>query len=135
MGKVTDILYDTYITKETNCSATMFKSAMASRGREVTDEDLRLFSGFSGGVSTENLCGALIGGVAAISCLINKGDEETFEKSKEATEKFYNKLEERFGSTRCHDIKTEYRTEELRCYNAVEIMAQILEDVLTEYGV
>lgn len=64
MGKVMT-RFCIYITEETNCSATMYKSILNSRGIEVSDDALRIFSGYSGGVSTENLCGAVIGAVAA----------------------------------------------------------------------
>ena len=93
-----------------------------------------MMSGFSGGVSTENFCGAILGGTAAISLLINHGDEESFERSKEAAKEFVERCEQRFGTVVCHDIKTTWRTEELRCYAAVEIIAQILEEVLQRYA-
>ena len=133
MGKVIDQVFDIYITEETNCSATMYKSILNSRGIEVSDDALMIFSGYSGGVSTENLCGAVIGAVAAFGYLINKGDDDTFELSKDATEKFYNRVAEKFGSTNCHDIKTVYRTEEMRCLEAVKIIADIAEEVLQEF--
>ena len=72
MGKVIDQVFDIYITEETNCSATMYKSILNSRGIEVSDDALRIFSGYSGGVSTENLCGAVIGAVAAFSYLMQR---------------------------------------------------------------
>lgn len=130
MGKIIDYIYEIYITEETNCAETLFRATLTSRGQMPPKESLLMMSGFSGGVSTENLCGAIIGGVAAISYLINKGDDESFERSKEVTVEFYEAVEKRFQSTCCHEIKTEYRTEELRCLEAVKIMAEILESIL-----
>ena len=87
-GQVSDTIRQIYLTEETNCAEALFRAALASRGKELPQECYRMMSGYSGGVSSEKLCGAILGGVAAVSALINQGDEESFEASKEASAEF-----------------------------------------------
>ncbi len=133
MGQVSDTIRQIYLTEETNCAEALFRAALASRGKELPQECYRMMSGYSGGVSSEKLCGAILGGVAAISALINQGDEESFEASKEASAEFLAACEEAFGTSCCHEIKEVWRNEEERCFGAVEKMAGHLEAVLRKY--
>lgn len=133
IGKVTDKLYDIYVTEETNCAESMFRASVGSRRDVVPDDCQRMMSGFSGGVSSKNFCGAILGGVAGISYLINEGDEESFERSKGATEKFVVRCKEDIGTLNCHEIKETWRKEDIRCYDIVKKMAENLEEVLQEF--
>ncbi|MCD8077595.1 MAG: C-GCAxxG-C-C family protein [Lachnospiraceae bacterium] len=133
MGQVTDRLYEIYVTQETNCAETMLRAGTEARSGQTPEACCRMMSGFSGGVSSECFCGAILGGVSAISYLINQGDDESFEKSKEATEEFVAQCKEFFGSLDCHDIKSVWRQEEIRCYQAVEKIAVFLNEVLDKY--
>lgn len=133
MGKVTDHLYDIYVTQETSCAEAMLRAGIGSRRQEIPEDCCRMMSGYSGGVSTERFCGAVLGGAAAIGYLINGGDEESFEKSKTATEEFVNLCTAEFQTDNCHEIKTVWRKEGTRCYDAVEKIAEKLELVLKKY--
>lgn len=135
MGKVTSNLYDIYITEVTNCAETMFRAGVESRRGESPACGRLMMSGFSGGCSCEDLCGAIAGGIAAISHMMNKGDEDSFEASKDATKEFVELCREDLGTTNCHEIKTVWRKEEIRCYQAVEKIAKHLETVLAKYNV
>ena len=134
MGKVTAGLWDIYVTQETNCAETMLCAGICACGQQPPEESRRMMAGFSGGVSSEAFCGAILGGVAAIGYTINRGDEESFELSKQATEEFVTQCREMFGSVNCHDIKQVWRQEESRCYRAVEKIAAVLDGILTKYG-
>lgn len=133
MGKVTDGLFDLYVTQETNCAETMFCAGIQADQEEIPVECRRMMSGFSGGVSSEKFCGAILGGVASISYRINHGDEESFERSKAATEEFVARCQQFFGSLDCHQIKETWRREDIRCYRAVEIIARLLDEVVEKY--
>jgi len=135
MGQVADYIQQIYLTEETNCAEALFRAALTARRENVPNECYRMMSGYSGGVSCEDICGAVLGGVAAISYLINQGDEESFERSKEATVAFVELCRQDFNTINCHDIKTVWRTEERRCFQAVEKMAGILEEILQKYRV
>ena len=134
MGKVTDGLWDIYVTQETNCAETMLCAGIRACGHQPSEDSRRMMAGFSGGVSSEAFCGAILGGVAAIGQEINRGDEESFERSKQAAEEFVAQCREMFGSVDCHDIKQVWRQEESRCYQAVEKIATVLNGILDKYG-
>jgi len=135
MGKVADHIQRIYLEEETNCAEALFRAALTARNKNAPDECYRIMSGYSGGVSCENLCGAILGGAAAISYLINCGDDKSFERSKEATAEFVELCQKDFGTVNCHEIKTVWRTEEMRCFHAVEKMAEHLEKILQKYQV
>lgn len=73
--------------------------------------------------------------MAAVSYLINQGDEESFERSKEAAEKFFTACKQQFGTVICHEIKQVWRKEEIRCLDAVEQMAILPEKILQDFSV
>ena len=134
MGKITDSLYDIYVTQGISCGETMLCAGIGACQGEAPADCRRMMSGFSGGVSSESFCGAVLGGVATIGYEINRGDEESFERSKEATQEFVALCRQAFGSLDCHDIKGIWRQEDIRCYRAVEMMAIFLDEVLEKYG-
>lgn len=133
MGKITDNLYQTYVTEETNCAQTMFTAGVQSRGGEVQEAYNRLLGVYSGGVSSEAFCGAILGGAAAIGFLLNHGDEQSFKLSKEACKEFVERCRNRLNTTECSQIKEVWRKEDIRCYHAVEQIAEELEAVLHKY--
>lgn len=135
MGEVKDYTKELYFKEGGTCSETMLGAPLLSRRGTMPDDYGRMMSGFSGGVSVENLCGALLGGVAAISALINKGDHDSFELSKETTAEFYRRFEEEIGSTNCHEIKEKWRKEDIRCYDVIQKTAEIMEEILQKYNV
>lgn len=61
MERVTDRLRQIYLDQETNCAEALFRAALESRGVQVSAECFRMMSGYSGGVSSEHLCGTLLG--------------------------------------------------------------------------
>ncbi len=134
MERVTDRIRAIYLDQETNCAESLFRAALESRGIQAPADCCRMMSGYSGGVSSEHLCGALLGGVAAISYLINQGDEESFERSKEAAAAFFTACQEAFGTVICHEIKVAWRKEDIRCMDAVERMAELLENILEQFA-
>ena len=133
MSKVQDHIQQIYLTEETNCAETMFRSTLRSRGVEEPENGCRMMSGFSGGCSSHRLCGAVIGGIAAVSLLVNQGDDESFDQSKELTEAFINRCEARLGTVNCEEIMEKWRTEEERCFRAVLQVAEEMEETLESY--
>ncbi|MDO4493706.1 MAG: C-GCAxxG-C-C family (seleno)protein [Clostridia bacterium] len=131
----TDYLKSIYLDEECCCSESLFRAPLKARGIEPPMESRLMLSGFSGGVSIEDFCGALIGGVAAIGYLVNKDDDESFELSKEITVEFTEACKAFFGTYNCHEIKTVYRNEEIRCYDAVKEIYRILEETLRKRGI
>ena len=134
MGEVTQNLYQIYVTEETNCAEALFKAGVQSRGREAEDSCCQILGVYSGGVSSEAFCGAILGGAAAIGYLMNHRDEESFETSKAACHEFVERCQSRLKTTACNEIMLKWRNEDTRCYSAVEQIAEELEIVLKKYS-
>jgi len=135
MADVKDYIENIYLTQEINCAEAVFRAALMSRNLELEAPYYYMMSGFSGGASTENLCGAILGGIAAIGLLLNKGNEIGFDSSKQASKEFVIAAKECLGSEICHEIKTTWRDEITRCFSAVMEITVKLEQVLQKYGV
>ncbi len=133
MGKVTDNLYQIYVTEETNCAQAMFTAGVQSRGGQAQEVCGRMLGVYSGGVSSEEFCGAILGGAAAIGFLLNRGDEESFEASKAACQEFVGRCKARLNTVQCGRIKQDWRKDDIRCYRAVEQIAEELESVLEKH--
>ncbi len=104
----------------------------ASEKLELSESNYKAMGAFGGGVSCEHLCGAISGGVAAISTLINKGDEESLNLAKEKTVVYFNGMKEAFGSVLCADIMPVWRKEDTRCFAVVHKASQLLDEILNK---
>ena len=51
MGKVTENLYDIYVTQETSCAEAMLRAGVGSRRSEISEDCCRMMSGYSGGMT------------------------------------------------------------------------------------
>lgn len=100
---------------------------------ELTDETFQVLSGFGGGLSTEELCGALSGGVAVLGVLFNKDQDYDKENIKEATKDFVESFQEQLTSTNCKTIKDLFRDEMRKCIPVVDTAARVLEEVIEKY--
>ena len=136
MGKVIDHIEDVYLAEGRNCAETLYRAALRSRGRAASPAECLAMLGFGGGFSVGSVCGAIVGGVAALGCLLG-GDgveETTVERCKDAVAEFYALCNEAFDAVDCEDIKPVWREEETRCLRVVNRTAELLEKVLQAYG-
>jgi len=134
MAKAIDYVREIYLDDGKNCAETLFCAALRSRGMELSEEGRLAMIGFGGGLSVGSVCGAIVGGVAALGCLLGGEDEMRTERCKEAVAKFYALCNAAFSAVDCDDIKPVYRREDVRCLSVVEHTAELLENVLREYG-
>lgn len=93
--------------KGCNCAQSVFLPfAIECNIEEETA--LKLMSPFGGGISsTDNICGALSGGIAAIGLYCGHseaGDVETKNKCSETTRRFINEFKNACGSIRCTQL-------------------------------
>jgi C_GCAxxG_C_C family probable redox protein len=108
-----------------NCAESVLRGACYSQGIELPDVAKRMATPFGGGVGrSEDLCGALAGGVLAIGASIGRiRPEDDRLISYNAAGELHRRFLERFGSTSCKvlnrsDFKSsEHRT---RCGKFVE---------------
>jgi C_GCAxxG_C_C family probable redox protein len=66
----------------------------------------RMATGFGGGVARNgDICGALAGGIMAISCALGRDNaDQSRDLCYEAADRFYNEFVETFGSSQCRKL-------------------------------
>jgi dihydrofolate reductase len=88
----------------------------------------RIATGFGGGISRNgDVCGALIGGVMALSLALGRDNsEQSREPCYPAVDRFYNDFRTRFGSCRCRELTNQNlkSPDGLRVYEA-EVHADV----------
>lgn len=102
-------------------------------GLDLTKETMTTMRGFGGGMHTEDLCGALSGGVAVMGIIFSEKKEYDQEKIPAATKDFVESFHRELSSTNCKELKNIYRKEVAKCSPVVSKAGEILERVLVKY--
>ncbi|MFA7075279.1 MAG: C-GCAxxG-C-C family (seleno)protein [Candidatus Izemoplasmatales bacterium] len=117
-----------YINSIYNCAEMMLILANRDFELKISNETIKLFSGFGNGLHTENVCGVITGGIAVLSKIFVKG-----ETLKAATVEFQEKVGENLSSTMCKDIKLLHREERNKCGEVIDKSYMILRNIIYKY--
>lgn len=128
-----DIAREYFIDRNYNCAESVLRAANDFYGLELHDRDMILVGGYGGGIQCGSTCGALLGGVAALSMMFIKTKAHESEDIKEVVNLFLDKSKAVLESTLCSDIKPRLARPEIRCYETVRIACECLESTLEEY--
>lgn len=113
-----------------NCAETIIYAANEEYNLELDKKTLKTMAAFGGGMAIESVCGAITGSLAVLGIIFTKERAHESDRIKELTKEFFNKFEEKFGTSSCNKLKEGYRTEESRCsvmlYSAAEILDEII---------
>ncbi len=132
MGKVVDYLEKYYKNTNYNCAEAVFSAAAEAWGIEAdkSKELVKAMAGFGGGMGCQNVCGAVTGGVAALSCKMVHGDGgHTSPELMDKVREYIAAVQETFGSELCSQLKPKYFTEEERCYHTICEIAAVLDKI------
>lgn len=133
MANVVDYLEKYYKNINYNCAEAVFSAAMEAWGLEMPPETVKAMAGFGGGMGCGNVCGAVTGGCAALSCKFVEGDGgHTSPKLMKLVRTYVRRVKEEVGSELCKDIKGQFFTKEERCYQTILRLAAILDSVYQE---
>ncbi len=116
-----------------NCAETIIRAGNEYYELGLHDRDMIAFGGFGGGIQTGNTCGAVL---AAVSVLSMKYIEKKAHESQDirpVTTAFIRKVNEKYGSILCKDIKAQSFDKVARCKFTVENVGEILDSVIAEY--
>ena len=116
-----------------NCAETIIRAGNEYYELDLHDRDMIAFGGFGGGIQTGNTCGAVL---AAVSVLSMKYIEKKAHESQDirpVTMAFIRKVNEKYGSILCKDIKAQSFDKVARCKFTVENVGEILDSVIAEY--
>lgn len=116
--------------EDLNCSETVLHSANRVYGLGLSTEALKLAAGFGGGMGIEKTCGALTGGVMALSSLFVKERAHESDYIKQICSEFLGRVKTEMGSINCDYLKKYYRDEVTECKPAVLKIAGYLEEII-----
>ncbi len=120
--------------KDLNCAETMLHAANELHGWNLSHEALLLSAGFGGGVGgQELLCGALVGGVMALSKLFVRDRGHESDLIKTIVQEYFSLFKEEMGHTDCTPLKKVYRTETKGCRKVILASARCLDQVVEKH--
>ena len=115
-----------------NCAEAVLLWADERYGLGVAPEDVKLVSGFGGGLGCGENCGALLGAMAALSKAQVRDRGHATPGFKEACAGLTDRFRADLGSIRCTELKEKYRRPDVRCLYVVERAAAILDKYMQE---
>lgn len=117
-----------------NCAEAMLHAGNEYYGLALCEHDMRVAAAFGGGFQIGDVCGALSGSACVISAKYIETKAHDQQKDLRAlTQKLVLAFQKRMGSRLCSQVKPVFYTKEVKCRNTVEVSAEVLETVITEW--
>jgi radical SAM protein, TIGR01212 family len=113
-----------------NCSECMLYAANEEYNLRLDKESLKLSAGFGGGMAVEDVCGAITGSIMVLGRIFVNERAHESEKIKTLTKEFIDRFSKRLKATSCGELKRLYRNEQKRCFDMIEVAAEILDDIV-----
>ncbi len=114
-----------FLDQDRNCAEALLLWADEKYGMGVAPEDVKLVSGFGGGLGSGENCGALLGAMAAQRAHATTGFGATCAG-------LVNRFRAELGTIECTELKEKYRRPDVRCLYVVERAAAILDEYMQE---
>jgi len=117
---------------DTNCAETVLKCANDEWNFDLDAKSFKAIACLGAGACCGKFCGAIAGGLAALG---EKYIDVCFHKTeglKDLGKRFVLECEAKLGSVDCDVVRPKYRTEDKRCRETIEIVAQILQSIVNE---
>lgn len=113
-----------------NCAESVLRGVCHAQEMDLTDQAMRMATPFGGGIGrSEDICGALMGGVMAIGvCLGRTTPAEDKLKCYDAAGKLYKLFLAQLGSTTCRELNEgDFKSSQhrLRCGRYVSAAARL----------
>ena len=121
-----------FLDRDYNCAETVLLWADERYGLGIAPEDIRLVSGFGGGLGSGENCGALLGALAALSKALVQDRAHETDGFREACAELVDRFRADLGSIECAELKEKYRRPDVRCLYVVERAAAVLEEYMHE---
>ncbi len=118
-----ELLKDLYSIKGYNCAETMLRVANKEFNLKLDENSLKTMKGFGGGLYEEDLCGAISGGIAALSIIYFENPL----KLKEKVIGFKLLAKEKLGSIDCKYLKKNHRQDDNGCLDLIYKTYEILQ--------
>lgn len=92
---------------------------------------LKLSAGFGGGMGVGTTCGALTGGIMALSNQVVDTTEKTSD-IKDIVIDFLNEYEDKMGTILCVELKEKYADDETKCRDIIFEATIMLDNIFTD---
>ncbi len=122
------------IEEDLSCSETILQGANRVYNLGLDEGALKMAAGFSGGLHTESLCGALSAGAMVLSCLYVEERSHTSPRNKRLVAELMTTFQERMQGVMCGPLKAEYRHPERGCRGLIIKTAEILDEIIAREG-
>lgn len=127
VAKYYDIKYDL------NCAEAILYGANENYNLNLSKDALKTMAGFGGGMAIEETCGAITGGIAALSIMFVKDRGHEGEKIKNMVKELFERVQQKLGTTNCKLLKEKYRKDdETKCKFIVMSVAEIIQDMIDQ---
>lgn len=117
-----------------NCAEKILYGASEAYGLGLDAAALKLSAAFGGGMGVESVCGALTGGVMALSSLYVKERGHESPLIKALTQELFANFRQALGEIDCAPLKARYRTPEEKCNRVILAAAKALDAVVEKHG-
>lgn len=132
--KLYDYLTNGCLKGDFNCAEQIFRGANEAYGLGLSEESLKLSAGFGKGMGVCYTCGAVSGGVMALSHMFVKEYAHESKRIGQLTSKLIRRTEEELSTVDCKRLRELYRTPEQGCSKVIYTVAKILDEVIEEAG-
>ncbi|WP_373898693.1 C-GCAxxG-C-C family (seleno)protein [Haloimpatiens sp. FM7315] len=113
-----------------SCSETMVYAANEAYSLNLDEKTLKALAPFSGGMWTEDTCGAITGSLAVLGILFTDKRAHNSDQLKELVIEFQEKFEEKLKTKKCDRLKSMYRKEEEGCNDIIYVASEILDYII-----
>ena len=116
--------------KDLNCAETMLYAANEAYQLQLPHSALKLAAGFGGGMGIASTCGALTGGVMALSAIFVKEHARESDYIKTLNAEMFASFKNAMHSINCDYLKEHYETPQEECHPIIVQAAQIVEALI-----
>lgn len=128
-----DVCQKYYFEQNYNCAETILRAANEYYGLGLHDKDMIMVGAYGAGIQCGNTCGAVLAAAAILSLKYVEAKAHESADIRPVTVKMIRKVNAKYGSVLCKDIKPQSFKPEYRCKMTVETLCDILEDTIAEY--
>lgn len=121
-----------FLDTDHNCAEAVLLWADERYGLNIAPEDVKLVSGFGGGLGSGENCGALLGALAALSKALVRERAHATTGFGATCAGLVNRFRAELGTIECTELKEKYRRPDVRCLYVVERAAAILDEYMQE---
>jgi C_GCAxxG_C_C family probable redox protein len=116
--------------RDFNCAEKILYGANEAYQLGLSKEALKMAAGFGGGMAIEDVCGALTASIMVLGRLFVRNNAHENIRIKDLTKELLTTYRNEMGDIDCAPLKTNYRTEEIKCRDVILKAAEILDKIV-----